>query len=65
MRSSSGTDAHLYELFGRPARSRTKTTTFTHAPLMSGGAPGAFFDPSDRSQHVVYRDQYAHLRELT
>lgn len=62
-----GTDGHVHELYwSTGAVGHDDLTNATHAPSPALGAtPAGYFVASDGTQHVVYRDALAHVRELT
>src|SRR5262249_21371438 len=62
-----GVDAHLHELYwALGGVGHDDLTNDTHAPTPASlASPSAFFVAADGTQHVVYRDALAHIRELT
>lgn len=62
-----GTDGHVHELFWAfGGVGHGDLTNASHAPPPASGAnPAGFFVASDGTQHVVYRDNLGHVRELS
>jgi hypothetical protein len=61
-----GTDGHMHELFWAfGGVGHSDLTLATHAPSPATGATPAAYFASDGTQHVVYRDNLGHVRELS